>query len=170
MGYEHSSPNLRRNLRRNLCRKLSPQTGLAGGTPPPSASNRPSQFRRGGPWVCTTFLGPRHHHLAIHKRVDPFPLSLAKRLLHPSIFARMEGQHRYPPSRFHTRRQLSQPGVQRTELIVHFNSQCLKHPPHGIRWILTIPRLLRIPRARTTSKCSSATMNPMHSAAPQRQG
>src|SRR5271170_132107 len=93
----------------------------------PSPS-RPPQLRRPRSRISLNFLLRRHHRLPRNRRINPSPLILLERLLHPPILPRMKRNNRRPPSRRQTGRQHPQQIIQIRQFPIHQNPQRLKSP------------------------------------------
>jgi hypothetical protein len=55
-----------------------------------------------------------------------------ERLFDPPVFQRVEADYSRSSARFHDSRQCREQSVERSEFIVHGNSQCLEHPGCGV--------------------------------------
>src|SRR5690606_10978172 len=91
---------------------------------------RPTEFGRSAAGVGSPFVGPRDQHPVAGGGVDSGTVSAEKRLLHPSILARVEAENGGPATGCEAIRQRPQKRLQRSELVVYLDPNRLENPPH----------------------------------------
>src|SRR5690606_22444721 len=93
-------------------------------------TNRPPQFGSLRTTVGAKLLDRRTHDVTRDLDIDAAACAFAEGLLHRAIFARMECENRDAAARRETTRQRTQHRVERAELVIDRNPQCLERAPH----------------------------------------